>query len=133
MAKQPLVLFVAHDGLTRREVASGLEMYGYAVLTAADAQDALSLMTVHRSRITVLVTDADMGGEVDGLAIATTARSLNPKVTVVYTARRPHAVPSSRQVSGAPLVRSPYHPHQLASVIAMVRHDQRTATLDAAA
>lgn len=123
MTKQPLVLLVARDDVTRREVANGLGMYGHDVLTAAGGQEAVELIAAHRQRIGVLVTDAEIGGEVDGLAVAKAARGLDPKIGVIYTARIPHAIPASRQVSGAPLVRAPYHPHQLAGVIAMLRHE----------
>lgn len=138
MAKQhsPFVLLVAADGLTRREVAGTLTVYGHQVLTAADGRGALEFLGEHGARIAVLVVDADMGGEVDGLAVAKEARRLAPKVAVIYTARQPHAVPLARQVSGAPLLRTPYHPHQLAGVITMVRQDGRgqgAGSLDAAA
>lgn len=136
MSRQPLVLLVAMDGLTRRDVAVGLESYGHTVVTAASGEEALAIIGEQRNRVSVLVVDADMRGEVDGLAVATAARAAHPKVTVIYTARLPHTIPVARQVSGAPLVRTPYHPHQLAGVITMLRHDARLpgmAGLEAAA
>ena len=126
MTKQPLVLFVASNALTRRDVVRGLESYGHTVITAADGEEALALLDAHGRRIGVLVADADMKGEVDGLAVAKRARNINPRLSVIYTARLPHVIPSSAQVNGAPLVRTPYHPHQLASVISMLRHDVRS-------
>ena len=125
MPSQPLVLLVADDGQTRRAIGQGLESYGHQVLATADGHQALQAMSAHRGRIGVVVTDVDMRGEVDGLAVATMARTLDPRVCVIYTARRPYSIPASRQVSGAPLVRTPYHPHQLAGVIAMLRHEPR--------
>ena len=133
MSRQhPLVLLVAADGLTRREVAAALEVYGHHVITAAEGREALTLLGQPGSRVATLVVDADLRGEVDGLAVAKEARRLNPKVAVIYTARLPHAIPAARQVSGAPLIRTPYHPHQLAGVIAMVRQDGRGPALEAA-
>jgi CheY-like chemotaxis protein len=121
MAGQINVLLVADDGLTRAVAANGLETYGYCVFTARDGEDALEQVKTRR-RIDVLVTDADMGGERDGLAVARTARQLSPKMDVIYVSRVPFRIPEHAKVRGAPCVRSPYHPHQLASVIAALRH-----------
>jgi CheY-like chemotaxis protein len=114
---QSQVLFVAVDGLSRRTVASGLEMYGRDVITACDGAEALALLEANRDRIGVLVTDADMGGEIDGMAVAAAARRINPRIEVIYTSRAPHALAPNRKVKGAPSMRTPYHVHQLVSVI----------------
>ena len=121
MARQINVLLVADDGLTRAVVANGLEMYGYCVFAARDSEDALELLNAHH-RVHVLVVDADMGGEPDGLGVAKAARQLSPTIDVIYVSRIPFRIPEKAKVEGAPCVRSPYHPHQLASVIAALRH-----------
>lgn len=121
MARQINVLLVADDGLTRAVAANGLEMYGYCVFVARDGEDALEQLNA-RQRIDVLVVDADMGGERDGLAVAKAARQLSPTIDVIYLSRIPFRIPEQAKVRGAPCVRSPYHPHQLASVIAALRH-----------
>lgn len=133
MSRQhPLVLLVAADGLTRREVAASLETYGHHVVTAADGREALLRLGQPGARVATLVVDADLRGEVDGLQVAKEARRLDPKIAVIYTARLPHTIPAARQVGGAPLIRTPYHAHQLAGVIAMVRQDGRGGALEAA-
>ena len=121
MARQINVLLVADDGLTRTIAADGLAMYGYGVVTARDGEDAVEQLKTYR-RIDVLVTDADMGGERDGLAVATLARQISPKIDVIYVSRIPYRIPERAKVRGEPCVRTPYHPHQLASVIAALRH-----------
>jgi CheY-like chemotaxis protein len=95
-------------------------MYGYDVLTADDGQEAAAALREHK-QITVLVTDADLKGDIDGLAIAHLARKTNPKIDVIYTARTPHRIPHAAKVSGAPMLREPYHPHQLVGVISSIR------------
>ncbi|HJW80098.1 MAG: response regulator [Microvirga sp.] len=132
MARQINVLLVADDGLTRTIAADGLAMYGYGVVTARDGEDAVEQLKTHR-RIDVLVTDADMGGERDGLAVATLARQISPKIDVIYVSRIPYRIPERAKVRGAPCVRSPYHPHQLASVIAALRHRAPSEDLKAVA
>lgn len=135
MPRQSLILVVAGDGLTRRATASGLQRYDYEVLTAADGDEAAALLREHGRRLSVLVADADVKiGAVDGLEAARIARALNPKVSVIYTARLPHTIPANRKVSGAPLLRTPYFPQQIVGIIANLRHGgPGTADIDAAA
>jgi CheY-like chemotaxis protein len=121
MVRQIKVLLVADDGLTRAVAANGLEMYGYCVFVARDGEDALEQLNA-RQRVDVLVVDADMSGERDGLGVAKAARQLSPTIDVIYVSRIPFRIPEQTKVRGAPCVRSPYHPHQLASVIAALRH-----------
>jgi CheY-like chemotaxis protein len=121
MSKQLVVLHVARDGLTQILTTSGLAIYGYEVVTASDGASAVDLMRAHR-RIDVLVTDAELGGEVDGLKVARGARELHPKIEVIYTARFPQKLSEQMKVRGAPSIRAPYHPHQIASVIAALKH-----------
>ena len=73
------VLLVAKDGLTRNVTTAGLSMYGYDVVTASDGQQALEMLQANKN-ITLLVSDADLGGDIDGLAIARRAREINPKL-----------------------------------------------------
>ncbi len=129
MARALVVLLVAGTGLVPAVTADGLRIYGYEVLVAPDGAEALEQVRTQR-RIDVLVVDAELGGEVDGLAAARLARALNPKMDVVYTARVPHLLPEKAKVSGAPCVRAPYHPYQIASVISALKHRPARDDLD---
>jgi CheY-like chemotaxis protein len=120
VSRQPSVLVLASDGLTRQTTATCLQTFGYDVVSARDGEEAVSLLRADR-RIGVLVTEADMGGEIDGLAVAKTGRDLNPKMAVIYTARIPHSIPQNRKVSGAPMLRSPYFPQQIVGIIGELR------------
>jgi CheY-like chemotaxis protein len=121
VSKQLVVLLVAADGLTQLLTTSGLAIYGYDVLTAKDGASALEQLRANR-RIDVLVADAELGGEIDGMAVARIARELSPKIDVIYTARIPQKIHEKAKVRGAPCIRAPYHPHQIASVIAALKH-----------
>src|SRR5687768_12325907 len=118
--KLPVVLLVADDNVTRRTTSACLETFGYEVISASDGPEAVSALRSDR-RIKVVVTDADVGGDVDGLAVAITARDLNPKIFVIYTAHHPHAIPERRKVRGAPSLRTPYPSHQIVSLIGELR------------
>jgi CheY-like chemotaxis protein len=107
MARHQTVLLVARDGLVRKVTSAGLAMYGYEVLTARDGQEAADMLRANR-QTTIVVSDADMGGEIDGLAVARLARSMNPNIDIIYTSRTPQHLPEKVKVSGAPTLRDPY-------------------------
>ena len=121
MARALVVLLVAGEGLIPTITADGLTIYGYDVVVAQDGDEAVEQLRTQR-RIDVLVTDAELGGDVDGLSLAHLARELHPKVEVIYTARLPHRIPEKAKVRGAPCVRAPYHPYQIAGVISALKH-----------
>jgi CheY-like chemotaxis protein len=120
VTRQLTVLLVASDGLTRQITANGLAMYGYETILARDTAEALELLQSAR-KIDVLVVDADLGGKVDGLGIAKTARLANPRVDVIYTSRQPFRIPDAGKVKGAPCIRTPYQPQQIVGMISELR------------
>ena len=121
MSRQLSVLLLASDGLTRQITANGLSMYGYEALLARDGAEAMAILESER-RIDVLVTDADLGGEIGGLAVAKAARLLHPRIDVIYTGRAPHRIPEPAKVKGAPCIRTPYQPQQIVGMISELRH-----------
>jgi CheY-like chemotaxis protein len=121
VARHQTVLLIARDGLVRNVTSAGLAMYGYEVLTASNGKEAAQILEANR-HTTVLVSDADMPGEIDGLAIARLARAMNPKIDVIYTSRVPQFMSEKEKVTDAPTLRDPYHPHQLVGVISHLRY-----------
>ena len=104
----PTVLLPA----SHRAVSFSLARFGYEVLTASDTTEALALLRASRC-ITVLVADVDAGG----LTLARDARAIRPTLGIVYTAIAPHHVAERERVPDAPILRSPYGAHQIASLI----------------
>ena len=121
MARQLTVLLVASDGLTRQITSNGLTMYGYDPILAKDGAEAMTALGGER-RVDILVVDADLGGEVTGLAVAKAARLANPRIDVIYTSRMPFRIPDSAKVKGAPSIRTPYQPQQIVGMISELRH-----------
>lgn len=120
MYKLPTVLLVTSDRLTSLLTTSGLAMYGYEVRTAPSPGQGLEMMQAALTggdRIGVLMIDLDLGGEPDGYTVAKLARTLNPKLLVIYTTRTPQRVSDRMKVPGAPILRTPYHAQQVAGVI----------------
>jgi CheY-like chemotaxis protein len=129
MKRNALVLLVAADALTRRLTANGLEMYGYEVVGARDGGEAMDLLRTER-RIGLVITDIELGSDIDGLAVAQAARQADPRMLVIYTSRFPQAIPAKRKVSAAPTLRTPYHPQQIVGLITQLR--QAGTSIDAA-
>ena len=73
-----LVLVVDHDELVRWCAAEGLKEYGYAVVVAADAHEALQ----RDPNAAVALLDHDLRGA-DGLDAADTLHHLQPRCAIV--------------------------------------------------
>jgi two-component system, response regulator PdtaR len=80
------VLIVDDEPLIRFLVRQILEDAGHEVKEASNADDALSLIAA--DGITVLLTDIDMPGSMDGLALARDVAARWPNIGVVITSGR---------------------------------------------
>jgi CheY-like chemotaxis protein len=116
MARTKTVLLVTKPGLVPNVTSAGLALYGYDVLTAAP-EEAIETLRVNR-HTAVVVIDADLPDQDEG--VARFARVINPKIDVIYTSRMPHRA-AATLLPCAPILRDPYHPHQLANVITNLR------------
>lgn len=83
-AAKSVLLLVEDEPLTRMDVCSGLQEAGFEVLDAEDVESALALVR-ERPDISVMVTDVQMPGPMDGLTLARVMRVLRPDVQVVVT------------------------------------------------
>lgn len=119
MARQPLVLLLPADRRTGALTRAGLEGYGYDVLMAGTVEEALDLLHTHQ-RVSVLIVDVRPEKTSDGMALAQAARRSDPTIHVIYTGSAPYKLPEREKVSGAPCLRTPYHPHQLVGVIGQI-------------
>ncbi len=81
---KPTVLIVEDEAFARLYAAQLFEDEGYAVLEAANAQEGLTLLEAH-PEIALLFTDIRLPGELDGLALADTARHLRPELALMLT------------------------------------------------
>jgi DNA-binding NtrC family response regulator len=119
MARQPLVLLIPADRRTGALTRAGLEGYGYDVLLAGTVEEALDFLRANQ-RVSVLVVDVRPEKISDAMALAQAARRSAPTIHVIYTCGAPCKLPEREKVSGAPCLRTPYHPHQLVGVIAQI-------------
>ncbi len=119
MGRQPLVLLVSGDRLAELTTANSLASYGYEVLLTRTLEDAAHLLRTN-PRISVLVIDTDLGQAGTGLSLAKSTRMSDPDLNVIYTSRMPFRLADAEKVDGAPCLRTPYRPHQLAGVISQL-------------
>lgn len=82
--KRPAVLVVDDDDLLRMVLVNLLEDDDLEVFEAADAEEALSVLR-NRSNIRVVITDIQMPGPMDGLALARQIRKNYPPVGLIVS------------------------------------------------
>lgn len=116
----PHVLIVDDEPAILELVLDALNQRGLEVRAAQTDQEALELLEREAQRLSVLVTDINLGKGVTGFDIARKARELNPQVKVVYVTGQPQRLDKFR-VDGALLVEKPFAPDTLAEkVVALV-------------
>ncbi|MFC5514620.1 response regulator [Kaistia terrae] len=88
----PVILVVEDEGLVRMAAADELAEAGFRVLEAANADQAIRMLETH-PEITILFTDIDMPGSMDGIRLAHAVRERWPPVKLVLVSG--HQSPSS--------------------------------------
>ena len=89
-APQPTVLIVEDEVLIRMLLSEALRQEGYAVVEAANADEALSVLESSPSP-DVLITDVKMPGSIDVFELAAYVRRTKPELKVIITSG--HASP----------------------------------------
>jgi CheY-like chemotaxis protein len=113
-----VVLVVEDEPLIRMNTADIFEAAGYKVLEAPDADKALSLVQV-RKDISVIVTDIDMPGSMDGLAMAQHVSRTFPGIGLILASGK--VFPPERQLPvGARFFSKPFQEHEIVEAVAFV-------------
>ena len=85
--KRPVVLIVEDDFLLRMDAADMIKAAGFEVVETANADQAIEVLEA-RSDITVVFTDIQMPGSMDGLRLAHAVRGRWPPIKIVTTSGR---------------------------------------------
>jgi CheY-like chemotaxis protein len=104
------VLVVEDEVLLRLSIAEYLRDCGYKVIEAADADEAVLVLTQEQLQINVLFSDIDMPGSMDGFALAQWARANRPGLEVILTGTVPRAVNAAADLCEEGPVPKPYEP-----------------------
>jgi CheY-like chemotaxis protein len=106
-----LVLVVEDEALIRMHSAEMIRDLGFEVIEAVDADQAVSLLE-SVPEITVVFTDIQMPGSMDGLLLATVVRDRWPPVALLITSGKVRP-PADDMPDGAQFIPKPYSPWQL--------------------
>jgi CheY-like chemotaxis protein len=85
------ILVIEDEILVRMVLADKLREAGYTVVEAASAEEALGVLA-HRFDVKVVLSDVQMPGSMDGVALARVVRSAYPKVKIVITSGHVDAI-----------------------------------------
>ncbi len=113
------VLVAEDEPAVRGLVVAGLERAGYAVLGAAEGNEALALAQRHEGPIALLLTDVVMPG-MSGRALAERLTAERPGLPVLYTSGYPAGALGSEDVSapGAGFLQKPFTLAELTAAVA---------------
>ena len=110
-----VVLIVEDEALVRMTAVDMIEEAGFEVLEATNADEAILLLEVRRD-ITVVFTDIEMPGSMDGLRLAQAVRDRWPPIKIIATSGR-CAVRDSDLPSGGLFLPKPYSLTQISSAL----------------
>lgn len=78
------ILYVEDDPLLRRHVLHELMRANHDVVEACDGTEACWLLNYHGSGLDMVITDINLGSELDGWIVAEHARQLSRDISIIY-------------------------------------------------
>jgi CheY-like chemotaxis protein len=107
------VLVVEDEVLLRLVIAGYLRDCGYKVIEAADADEAVLVLTQPDLVVDVLFSDIEMPGSMDGFGLAQWTRTNRPGLEVILTGSVPRAVNAAANLCEEGPVPKPYEPQSV--------------------
>jgi CheY-like chemotaxis protein len=114
-APNSVVLIVEDEFLIRMNAVEMIEQAGFEVVESANADEAIAILE-SRLDITVVFTDIQMPGSMDGLKLAAAVRDRWPPVRIVATSGRVQLGPGDLPEGGR-FVRKPYSPAEITQLL----------------
>jgi len=99
MFARPTILVVEDEPLLRMMAVDLVEDAGFEALEAANADEAIRILEC-RNDITVIFTDIDMPGSMDGLLLAAAVRDRWPPIQIILTSGHVHVSEVELPVGG---------------------------------
>ena len=113
--QRPVVLLVEDELLLRMDAVEMIRSAGFEVVEAANADDAIEILEFRRD-ITVVFTDIQMPGSMDGLKLARAIRGRWPPIKIVATSGLVD-VGEKDLPEGGRFLSKPYSPNELADLL----------------
>jgi DNA-binding response OmpR family regulator len=116
------ILVVEDDDLIRTILLESLADAGFMVVEAADGEQAVQ--AVERDDIHLILTDINMPGRLDGVAVAQVVRKSEPSMPVIFVTGRPDERDRALQI-GPPTVfiEKPFNLDRLVTVVHMLMQE----------
>jgi CheY-like chemotaxis protein len=114
-SRRPVVLIVEDEFLLRVDAVDMIATAGFEVVEAASADEAIEILQARRD-ITVVFTDIQMPGSMDGLKLARAVRGRWPPIKIVATSGHPN-VRETDLPEGGRFLRKPYSPMQVTGLL----------------
>jgi CheY-like chemotaxis protein len=112
--KKPVVLIVEDEPFIRIDAVAALEASDFDVIDVSNADEAIAVLEA-RDDVTVIFTDIQMPGSMDGLKLAAAVRHRWPPIRIIATSGNMRV--SERDLpEDARFLPKPYHPAQLKTV-----------------
>jgi DNA-binding response OmpR family regulator len=105
------VLIVEDEFLIRLTLAEALSDEGFEVMEAATGDEAL--VTLLAERPDLLLTDIQLPGRMDGLALARRARENAPEMPVIFMTGRPDSMGTTSPAGRNVFIAKPYLPSEV--------------------
>lgn len=122
MDQHATLLVVDDEDLVLNMVEHALVDGGYAVLRAASGDEAIGILEARGQEIAGLITDVNLGAELDGWRVAQRARELNPDIPIVYTTGFSSGNWTSRGVPNSIVVQKPFSIDEIVAAIWTLLH-----------
>jgi CheY-like chemotaxis protein len=114
-ARRSVVLIVEDEFLIRMNAVEMIEEAGFEVVETASADEAIAILE-GRLDITVVFTDIQMPGSMDGLKLAAAVRNRWPPILIVATSGRVKLGPGDLPEGGRFLPK-PYSPAEITKIL----------------
>ena len=114
-SRRPVVLIVEDELLLRMDAIDVIAAAGFEVIEAANADQAIEVLE-GRPDITVVFTDIQMPGSMDGLKLARAVRGRWPPIKIVATSGHIH-VRETDLPEGGRFLPKPYSPDEVTGML----------------
>jgi len=115
VSKPLRILVVEDEALIRFDAGDMLRAAGFDILEAANADEAIALLEEHTD-ISLVFTDIDMPGSMNGLKLAAAVRDRWPPVRIIATSGR-FQVKEGDFPADVVFIAKPYQPEQIVGAV----------------
>jgi DNA-binding response OmpR family regulator len=112
---KPTVLLVEDEFLIRLSLTESLLDDGFEVIETQTAAEAIAIVRSDVP-IAILLTDIQLGGDMDGVQLARIAREARPDLPVIYMTGRPRSEEPGRHSPRESFIAKPFLPSELAAL-----------------